>query len=76
MRVSTRPPDHGPHDKHLTLNKYKKIDNRNTKRWQSKKVDKLLDKVFVYLKNNDYKKAKLALNNVFKQLANEAAENF
>ena len=59
-----------------SLDKYSKIENRNTKKWKSKKVDKLLDKIFSYLENKQKNKAKNTIDKIFQQLADEANEDF
>jgi len=52
-----------------SLDKYSKVSNRNTKVLAEKDVSKQLEKVFHYLKQKDYIKAKRNLDIVFKKIA-------
>jgi Alw26I/Eco31I/Esp3I family type II restriction endonuclease len=58
------------------LQEYKTIENRKTNLWSHKEVDAELEKVFVLLKSKMNKEAKTQLENVFKKLADLAANNW
>jgi len=59
-----------------SLDKYCVVINRNTKKWQSKKVDLLISQLFKVLDKGDDKKARKQLNKIFNQLANESSKEF
>ncbi len=58
------------------LQEYKTIENRKTNLWSHKEVDVKLEKLFVLLKSKKNKEAKTQLENVFKKLADLAANNW
>lgn len=58
------------------LDDYKKVENRNSKVWESKKADKILNQVLKALKDKKYLIADLAIRKVFKQLAAEIAKKY
>ena len=58
------------------LQEYKTIENRKTNIWSHKEVDTELEKLFVLLKSKKGKEAKTQLENVFKKLADLAANSW
>lgn len=58
------------------LQEYKTIENRKTNLWSHKEVDAELEKLFVLLKSKKNKEAKTQLENVFRKLADLAANNW
>jgi sugar diacid utilization regulator len=58
------------------LKEYKVIENRKVNIWNSKEVDKELEKLFVLLKAKKKKEAKTQLGNVFNALADLADSNW
>lgn len=59
-----------------SLGEYRKKKNRIAKIWKSKAVDVLLEKTLICLSAGKFALAKRLLNDVFKQLAKEAARKF
>lgn len=59
-----------------SLEEYKKIENRSTKIWQSKRVDELINNLLKLLSGNRNRKAELILLEVIQQLALESDATF
>lgn len=59
-----------------SLDKYKTIENRNTKIWQSLKIDEKLKDLLKSLSNNNNTRAQLTLLQILEQLASEAGVTF
>lgn len=56
-----------------TLEEYKKVDNRKTKKWESKDVDESLALTLQYLEEDLWENADAQLRRTFKILADEAS---